>query len=411
MKHFKNFKDYVNRDIKNNDTWSVPFIADGGPPNIYDRNSTVMKMSKKELAKLKELDYKYGKVFNKRELDYQRNILNADEEKKKFFNARKKGKCYNPIFKHNPPTYKKDGTLDEAIKLRKEFKNFDNYLSQFYIDRLNYLIGYMKIIETNKRSKEYADGIRNLFGRPSQHLVQKAERLIKENPFVIRDESDKTIGSEEMKSRIEKELKKLGYDKWKVHITDTITPRMNVKDEYKVNINSEAKFSEIDFESLVAHELKGHVGRRFYGDKIGLDLFRFGLEGKNNTDEGLAIYNSLQIKNPKPNVLWNICLFIIAANQVDRLNFCELFDFIDQYVDDDETCWKKTVRMKRNCEDTSMLFGDAEIDYLDGYLKVKDMSDAQRESLLKFQVGPQTLADIPKIKNFLEVNGFIDKDF
>ena len=100
------------------------------------------------------------------------------------------------------------------------------------------------------------------------------------------------------------------------------------------------------------------------------------------------------------------------ANQIDKLTFAELYDFCKNYTDDDEIIWKKTVRIKRYCTDTACLVGDVyEADYLDGYLEVKKMTDKQRTSILKYQVGPEQVSEIPKIKHFLEVNGFIDKDF
>ena len=69
-------------------------------------------------------------------------------------------------------------------------------------------------------------------------------------------------------------------------------PRLNVK-MGKVNINSKAKFSEEDIDGLIAHEIKGHVGRRFYGKETGLWLFAYGLDGSSTYDEGLAVWNSI----------------------------------------------------------------------------------------------------------------------
>ena len=411
MKYFKLFEEYTvtNKNIR---SASEPYITDGGPKDIYSYDSSLMKMSSEDLQTLKDYDIRYGEVYDMRDLDRGRMVLNIEEEKKKFYNARDRDEEYNPIWKHNPPEYKKNGSLQKTEDLIKDFKKFDCYLSQFYLEKLYYLKSYMNAMYMDRNTKEYQKVIYDMWTLPSIDLVDEAIRINKENPYEDVPDKDRTIDAKEMKVRMETVLKELGYDKWKVYITDTITPRMNIKDEYKVNINSNATFNEDDVKGLIGHEIKGHVGRRYYGDKTGLILFRNGLDGKNSMDEGIAIYNSLQEKKPKPNILFNISLYAIMANQLDKLTFAELYDFCKKYETDDDILWKKTVRIKRYCTDTSKLVGDAyEGDYLDGYLKVNNMTNSQRELLLKFQVGAKQTNSIPKIKNFLEVNGFIDKDF
>ena len=128
------------------------------------------------------------------------------------------------------------------------------------------------------------------------------------------------------------------------------------------------------------------------------------------TDEGLAIWKSLDVKNPKPNILFNISLFVIITYNLDKMNFAELFTLIrDTYKIDDQTAYSKVARCKRYCADTSVLFGDAyEHEYLAGYLDVEKMNDQQRDDILKYNIGLRQLKELPKIKKFLDVNGFGD---
>ena len=45
-------------------------------------------------------------------------------------------------------------------------------------------------------------------------------------------------------------------------------------------------------------------------------------------------------------------------------------------------------------------------DYLDGYLRVKDMSEADSKKLLELPIGPDQLFELDTIKKFIEVNKF-----
>ena len=45
-------------------------------------------------------------------------------------------------------------------------------------------------------------------------------------------------------------------------------------------------------------------------------------------------------------------------------------------------------------------------DYLDGYLQVKNMSDEDREKLLKLPIGPDQLYEMDTLQKFIDINKF-----
>ena len=45
-------------------------------------------------------------------------------------------------------------------------------------------------------------------------------------------------------------------------------------------------------------------------------------------------------------------------------------------------------------------------DYLEGYERVKNMSENEREELIHYTIGPDQLFELDKIKEFLKVNKF-----
>ena len=368
-----------------------------------------LKMSDADIKKLIKLDKEYEEIRHPRKTAYMKEITNLEEEKDKFFNELKKGKKYNPIFRHHPQPYDRNKMAEKAKNLIKEFQKFDCFLSKYYIERLEFLVTYAELKKMDMRSIKYGQGMLDLYGGSvDPRLVSEAKTIISQNPYKKERESQDFLNANELKKIAERELKILGYDKWKVTIEDNILPRMCVKDTYTVNINKNAKFGKNTISGLLAHELAGHVGRRFYGEKTGLNLFRGGLTGKNQFDEGLAIYNSLQVKDIKPNVLFNIAFFVLLADKCTEMDFYDLFKYGKNYIkNNDDKLFSKVTRIKRICEDTAMLFGDIEEqEYLSGYLLVNKMSDEQRDEILKFNVGPDNFSDLDRIKAFLNLNSF-----
>ena len=187
-------------------------------------------------------------------------------------------------------------------------------------------------------------------------------------------------------------------------------PRVGVKENKEVLVRTDAVFSEEDIDGLIQHELKGHVGRRYYGLKTGLYLFLYGLYNRNYLDEGLAVWNSLNlVKKIKPNVLYNIAMKYIVVYNINNLHFGELFDLcrsISKEIPDDKL-FKIIARAKRDIQDMSLLGGWADnASYFTGYQLVKKMTDNERDDILKWNIGPDQIKDLPKIKQFFKLNKF-----
>lgn len=373
-----------------------------------------LKMSNKDLEHLKDLDRQYGNIYKKVDLDYNRKLTNLKDEREKFLNYLEGGKRYNPVFEHETKNFNTNDLLKKATTLKNKFKVFECFLSPYYIENLEFLIDYLNLIMLDKNTQEYVNKIYELYPKPSQELLQQAEYLIEENERVYINNQDKSIDAEEMQKRMQGILQELGYIKWNVVIKKDMTSRISVSDmNFQIHVNKNSTFSEQDFNSLVAHEIKTHVGRAYYGDKTGLSLFITGLKNEIELNEGLAIFNSLQVKEPKPNVLFNICFYTLICGQVDKMDFYDLFQYGKRYIkDDDKELFRKVVRLKRVCKDTTVLVGDTyHTCYLSGYLKILNTDASERNNILKFNVGAKDYENIPKIKAFLTINGFIDKNF
>ena len=235
-----------------------------------------------------------------------------------------------------------------------------------------------------------------------------ALQIINDYPYEIIKDGVRNIKAEDAAEMFQKKIDELGYE-YKVKLVKGMLPRVNVTPEGIVRVNPNAMFSTTDIEGLYQHELCGHVGRRYYGYKTGLNLFIIGLVNSNTYDEGLAIWNSInKVKTPKPNILFNVAIkTIIAYHSYDK-DFCELFDFIHELVPNmsDKTIFRSIVRTRRNVGDCKIYGGTLETGYFKGYNLVSVMSDEDRDDILKYNIGPDQMNDLDSIKVFLEVNEF-----
>ena len=143
-----------------------------------------------------------------------------------------------------------------------------------------------------------------------------------------------------------------------------------------------------------------------------MNLFVFGLEYCPTLDEGLAVWNSINlVEHEKPNVRVNISLKYIIGYLKYYMDFCELFDYIKdiskKHDIPDSVIFKAIVRSKRELLNMKIKGGKSDdCDYFMGYKLVNDMDDSQRKDVLKYNVGPSHFDEIPEIKKFLRVNNF-----
>ena len=365
-------------------------------------------MTQEERDKLLRLDGLYGKLalLYRRERDFKA-ISNIEEEFKKFMDYRERGAKYFPQIKC-PGANFSQSTLDLGKYLLKEFNNFDCYLSEFYIDIISLLVGRIEYYMGKRSIQWYTTTNAQT---PSLENFNAALDTIKEHPYseVGTSDKDRNIRADKAAELIQAHIDKRGY-RWKVELTDKILPRMSVDTEQKMYVKDSARFSRIDIAGLKAHEVDGHVGRRYYGLMTGLHLFHHGLTGRNNLDEGLAVYNSLhKCRTPKPNILFNTAIKTIMVYKCQTLDFCELFEYCKSLCPTypDDKLFTAMIRLKSDLRDTSIMgcCGDDQ-SYFCGYQLVKTLTDEQRDDILKWNIGPNQLKDLPDIKRFFELNKF-----
>lgn len=372
------------------------------------------KLSEKDKEYLLELDKKYGElaiIFRK---EFRaKNVMNLDDEFDKFIEHKKVGEKYFPKL----DLEQIESSIDikaEFEKLLAKFENFSSFISKFYIEKIKGFLNSIKLSEKYKKmseSGEYGEKSmdKNRGGSfPSLAEYNYALQIINDYPYEVVKKGVRNIDAEGAAKLFQKKIDELGYE-YKVKLVKGMLPRVNVTPEGIVRVNPDAMFSMTDIEGLYQHELCGHVGRRYYGYKTGLNLFVIGLPESNTYDEGLAIWNSINnVKKPKPNIMFNIAIKAIITYHLYDKDFCELFDFIKELVPNmsDKTLFRSIVRLKRGVGDCKIYGGALESGYFKGYNLVTVMSDEERDDILKYNIGPDQMNDLDNIKTFLEVNEF-----
>lgn len=367
------------------------------------------KLSKQDKEKLLMLDKEYGELILMYRNDLNtKDVENMEEECDRFLRLRERGLKYYPKIKLVTDNgFLTDGILPRLKQLLVEFRNFNCFLSKYYIELIHDMIKTVEYTFDPDTKHPWYTSYRKQ--TPSLENLILAKRMLRDNPYEEINDVDRNIDGKTAAKLIQDHIDKLGY-KWKVKLNDKMVPRMNVDIDQTMNVNPNAKFSEIDIEGLKKHEVEGHVGRRYYGLKTGLHLFLMGLKWRNTLDEGLAIYNSLhKCSKVKPNVKFNIALKTIIAYYLDKKDFCELFDMCKELAPNmpDRSLFATIIRFKREVQDCSIIGGNGDDQsYFCGYQIVKDMTDKEREDILKYNIGPDQIKDLPDIKKFFKLNKF-----
>ena len=292
-----------------------------------------------------------------------------------------------------------------------EFERFDCFLSKYYIENLkNYIFRVKYTIQKITTNPKLTYLGNNGFDmQVSDDMYKLAMKAIKEHPYESIENIGRDIDAETAAKEIQAHINKRGY-KWKIEMNDNMMPRMNVNTNKTMRIKTSAKFNEEDIEGLKAHEVDAHIGRRYYGYRTGLNLFIHGLNGRNILDEGLAVWNSLNlVDKPKKNIIFNTALKTIVIYNINIMDFCELFDYIKTLAPEfpDDKIFGVLVRAKREIHDMSLLGAwSDDASYFCGYQMVKDMTDKERDDILKYNIGPNQLHELNDIKKFLDINKF-----
>jgi hypothetical protein len=153
----------------------------------------------------------------------------------------------------------------------------------------------------------------------------------------------------------------------------------------------------------VEHEIGVHALRAENGHAMPLGIFRVGLEGYLETEEGMAAWR--EWKSGIDDGLRLFALRVLAVDWASRLPFSAVFGNLSQNGVPDDLAWSLTQRVKRGLSDTGRPgCYSKDVSYFRGYLKVKDFMAAggSWDELMKY--GKISMEHLPAMKA-LEARG------
>lgn len=386
--------------------------------SLYDyisKTSAGYTLSIEEKNQLLKLDKEYGDFFREFWFKWDRtDCKNLMEEWERFKKARENKEKYYPkielVIDELTPDF-----LIWGNELITKFKSFPCYLSKFYIENIQYMLN--QAIATIYKTP---DAIRilnqQMCPKVSEENYKLAWDMIKKHPYKdVRE--DQPYRGKDIQKWMQEHIDKCGFH-YKVELNPYMIARQNVvPHEPVLHIRTKGRFSDIDVASLKIHEVEVHVARRHWGFQTGLNLFVDGLVERNTLDEGMAINQSLH-HNPKgikPNLEFDIAIKTIIGYHIMEMDFIELYDWLTKKLKTKDNkdiielvVFKNLMRFKRVIQDCSLLGGDAisETDYFCGYQMVKDMPDDLKEDIIRWNIGPNQISELPNIKKFFTNNKF-----
>lgn len=385
----------------------------------FDDDMKLSPDDKKYLLKLDKEFYDLMMPFFQ-EVTHFQNIVDVHSNIEEFRSAYKKGKDYVPRLKYEKSKYEDDEYtkkfIDKCNKLIQKFVEFPQcYLSHLYINELRKMRGISEFYNKFTHDNSIVDNW--YFRHPSKKTYLAALEMYKKNPF--KDPEVEGAKDPDFKQKtpakdcipiMQKEMDKQGYD-WTAKCDPNLVPRMSVKHYPEFVIRQSRKFSDVDIDSLIVHEINTHVRRKHLGKQTGLALFLFGPGHADDLDEGMALRNSIEkMEKLKLNQLFKTAQKIIINYWIGRKSFTEIFEFL-KGITPGYSEEQLLFHMHRNYRCT---FYSTEKDlsysfdcgYFEGYQIVKDLSEKECEDLMHYNIGIAALHELPKIKKFFKLNKF-----
>ncbi len=339
-----------------------------------------------------------------REVDFYSYLtpLNQKEEEEKFFSFLKKGEAYNPAFHYKEASY-----FYQEKWLKNALASLDknDRMHTLFIKKIVFLIKQLELLGSD--DIHLTRLAVELYGRPDRNCLCLAEKILtesKDEGYVFPKE---TIIPEEMASILRKRLKDRDID-WEVVLSKKIVPKITVSAKDKtVYINESINYTASEIERLKIHEVVVHIYRGVNGGEQPFKIFKEGLAGYDETEEGLAI-----LAEERAGVLeTDTRQMKLYAGRAMAADLCLKESFYDTFMGlkgffPDYLAYRLTERGKRGLKDTAKGGGfPRDFHYISGMQKVrKYVENSGNLSIL--YIGKIGLGDVDIAKELLD-EGFL----
>jgi len=315
-------------------------------------------------------------------------------EKTSFFEARARGRRYEPRFDYEPLA---EGVAERAAVLAAARGGDGPYGGLLDGVRREALAKYQVLAA--RGTDRFAAAAALLYAPPDDDLVAAARRVLFEEGRTGADEPS-TVSAETMAERLRTGLAEYGLHDWTVVLAEHMSARASVLPlSRKVKIRPGVRFGETDVVRLVRHEVGVHAVRAANGGRAPLRIFTMGLAGYLPTEEGLAAMN--EVRHGVRTGLRLFALRVLAVHEAATAPFSAVYEMLLDRGADDEAAWAIALRAKRGMVDTGMPGAyTKDAVYLRGYRQVAawlDEGGSWDEALRRGKVG---LGDLPRLRRW-----------
>lgn len=343
---------------------------------------------------LRGLDRVFGTIDQETRLLKHIKPLNLQEELKQL----EEDELYNPTFVYseiqaNLEEYKRklhkpiDDTSPLGILLEKKRKELSTRID---------------LLQSRGKNTEFTAASHVLFGKPSQQLIDSAKKEIEERE-ACEANTEKPIDAEGALKRFEEALKLYALHDWSLSVRQKLVARVTVGGS-KIYVRGDARFSEEDIASLIAHEIETHVLTAENGSHQPYQLLKRGLAGYLDTQEGLAIYNERRALGPYAEKRYNPARNLVGLLYCQEHSLAQTRTFLQvQLGFTPEKALRQSVSMKRGMGDTSVAGAFTKsIAYFRGVTAIEKFV-ANGGDLKRLYVGRIALEDLELVEQLPEI--------
>lgn len=335
-----------------------------------------------------------------REVDFYSFLtpLNQKEEEEKFFSSLERGEVYNPAFHYKDAQYfYQEKWLQEARASLDE----NDLVQSLFTRKIDFIIKQLELLGSDDaRLTDIAVG---LYGRPDEKCLDIAEKILaesKEESYVFPEEN---VTPEEMASILRARLEEKGIG-WKVVLSRKIVPKITVSaKDNTVYINEKINYTASEVERLKIHEVEVHIYRGENGHAQPYKIFREGLAGYDETEEGLAI-----LAEEKAGCLeTDTRQMKLYAGRAMAADLCLKGSFYDTFMGlreffPDYLAYRLTERGKRGLKDASKKGGfPRDFHYISGMQKIHKYVENSGDLSILY-IGKIGLKDVDAVRGLLD---------
>ncbi len=254
---------------------------------------------------------------------------NREKERETFFEARRKGEQYNPVFeyKSNPDSLKKIKTTIANLHVQDPI--FENIYQPIIQEKLQYI----ELIETRSPSL-FCKTSQDIFGTPSPEMVQQAFDVLKR--YKPEDETGVFFGIKILSEKIRERLAADHIEGWSISesnegvwIAEIDHTNRKILLEQGIIINQDM------VNHLVRKCIEVSIFRSKNAERQPLRMFELGLSRHEETEAGLALEMSIGFGLFHPKFLIHAARGVIAAHYAHMHSFYETFQALHKILPED----------------------------------------------------------------------------